>query len=242
MKHRIILTRLLVIIGWAAGCSGGGEGSPDAAEPAGDPDADTAAEVPADPVAEPAAEPAADPLPDEAAADSTADDASAETGGCGLDYGSVFATEQEVFRGENGGNAFWLYYATVEGTMALPPFDYFSLELWPVLGGPSSPGTTAFTDANYNRCGTCGLIGTGCSTSSDGRFLCEKTFLVTAGTVVIDSIGAVGSTFMGSVSGLAAIEVRIDPDDFESIPVPGGETACIEDLPFVATVAQVPAG
>jgi hypothetical protein len=240
MRNGTILLKILGVIAWTAGCSGGGGDSPDAAELAGDHDADAVENVQTDPVADPGAEPADDPVQEVDTVE--ADDAAAEAGGCGRDFGSVFATEQEVFRGENGGSAFWLFYATVEGTMALPPFDYFSLELWPVLGGPSSPGTYAFTDANYNSCGTCGLIGTGCTDSSGGRFLCEKTFLVTAGTVVIDGIGAVGSTFMGSVSGLAAIEVRIDPDDFESIPVPGGETACIEDLPFAATVAQVPGG
>jgi len=240
MKNRISIIHLLGVIGWTLGCSGGGGDSPDAAELAGDPDAETVADVPTDPVADPGAEPAADPVQD---VDTVgADDGPPETEGCSRDYGSVFATEQEVFRGENGGEAFWLYYATVDGTMAIPPFDYFSLELWPVLGGPSSPGTYAFTDANYNACGTCGLIGTGCTDSSGGRFLCEKTFLATAGTAVIDAIGVVGSTFMGSVSGLTAIEVTIDPDTFESTPVPGGETACIEDMPFVATVAQVPGG
>jgi hypothetical protein len=236
MRSAIIPLQLLAIIGWAAACSGDGGESPDAYEPAGDPDAEIPSEAPADTAPEPADDPGQDADTPEA------DDAPSETGDCGRDYGSVFATEQEVFRGENGGNAFWLYYATVDGTMALPPFDYFSLELWPVLGGPSSPGTYAFTDANYNSCGTCGLIGTGCTDSSGGRFLCEKTFLATAGTAVIDAIGVVGSTFMGSVSGLTAIEVSIDPDTFESTPVPGGETACIEDLPFVATVAQVPGG
>jgi len=107
------------------------------------------------------------------------------------------------------------------------------IELWQAFGGPLMPGIYSIEDdtlnSNYSTCHTCVLIVDSTGTS-------ERIFYATFGEIDIDSIGPVGTLFAGTLSNANLIEVTIDPVTFESIPVPNGETRCIDSFSFNALI------
>jgi hypothetical protein len=120
---------------------------------------------------------------------------------------------------ENGGSI--IYTATAAAN------DMLILELY------NSPTTGTFAlGSNYSMCDQCLLISSSCIAMN-----CDKTFLATNGQLELFSV----SGFLnGSLSNVDLVEVVIDPNTFESTPVPGGMTRCLDGLDFVTTINMPP--
>ncbi|MFH1437985.1 MAG: hypothetical protein ABIJ56_19915 [Pseudomonadota bacterium] len=181
---------------------------------------------------------ASDASPDADAPADTADTAGEEDG-CTHEYATVEASEQECYYESTGTSTLWMYFGNIEGASDDPPFSFLGIELWPDFGGPYLPGTYDFTQDDYASCSLCGLVSTGCAHEGE-ELMCEKELLAIAGSVELTQVGEIGETFEGGVSDMFAIEVTIDWETFESTPVPGGETLCIESMDFSAPVEAFP--
>ena len=103
------------------------------------------------------------------------------------------------------------------------------IELRLAEGAPTLPGTYAIEDdplnSNFSTCHTCILIAE--FTSTD-----ERIFFATTGQLNIETIGPPGELLIATLSNTNLIEVTIDPNTFESTPVPDGETRCIDSIHF----------
>ena len=173
-----------------------------------------------DPVADTAVDTHAD-LPD--ATDVPWDDAPAPCTHNGFVATSIGASR-------SGTEVLFLQARSSEST----PFDILSIELYYGYGEPpplDAPGeyvlATTAAERNYATCGTCVVARTG----YDGT-VWDKVFLATGGVLEINAIGAVGTQFTGSLSGVTMEEVTIDTSTYISTPVPGGEGWCIEAFEF----------
>jgi len=112
------------------------------------------------------------------------------------------------------------------------PVDVFSIEIYAALGGAGAPGTYTLSDDNYDTCGNCVVIQTDC----DGNLNdCQRTFLASAGTMTITSIGGVGEQLTAKLTDLVLTEITYD-GDYHSTPVPGGDTWCIDSYDLDVTL------
>ena len=141
-------------------------------------------------------------------------------------------TEQTALGFDYNGPAV-VYQAT---TTAVNP-DVLVVELYLGLGGPPGPGTYLIEDDplndNYATCHTCVLIFENIDWDTG---IADRTLFATSGELNIESIGPPGVPFTGTLSNVNLVEVTIDWDTFESTPVPGGETRCIDTFPFDAPI------
>jgi hypothetical protein len=180
-------------------------------------------------------------VPGDPDVEATADvppDTAPDVAGCAQTIPTFVAYEQEAYYYDDGVDTAWLYLAP-DADIEAGAFDYIALELWPSYGGPSSPGTYPFTDANYSTCGLCGLYESGCV--YDGvSTTCAKTYLLTGGTLTLSQLGTVGGSFSGSAASLRGTEVTIDPSTYVSTPVTGAGTLCINSAPISASVVEYP--
>ncbi len=119
------------------------------------------------------------------------------------------------------------------------PVDVVSVEMYFGYGTPApphNPGTYPLAatadEQNYSTCGTCVLVRQNCNEGVG----CSRSFLATGGSLVISSTGVVGATLSGSLQNVNLQEVTINPDTFQSTPVQGGQTWCIQNLPFSAQI------
>jgi hypothetical protein len=124
-----------------------------------------------------------------------------------------------------------MFYYNAESAPTAPR-DILIFELRQSIGGPSAPGTYPIPNLNYAESSLCVLVYYDCNELDD----CEKVFLANCGTMEIIYIGDSGNHFYGTIADVNLIEVVIDPDTFVSTPVPGGQTWCIYDYTFDATV------
>jgi hypothetical protein len=95
-------------------------------------------------------------------------------------------------------------------------------------GAPSAPGTYTLSadDANYDTCGACFFMGTGCSSSG-----CQHIMMANAGgTYTITDLGSgAGDTFEVTLDDVSFREVLIDSNAGTASDVPDGATWCIEN-------------
>jgi hypothetical protein len=151
---------------------------------------------------------------------------------------SFGAFSQEAYYYDDGTDRVWIYLAP-DADPEGGTFDVVGIEIWPSLGGPSTPGTYPFSDENYSTCSLCGLYQSGCV--YDGTTTtCGKTYLITGGTLTLSQLGIVGGTFAGSASSLTGTEVTIDPDTYVSTPVTGSGKLCINSAALSASVYDYP--
>ena len=170
------------------------------------------------------------PSEDVAMEDLAEEDVTEEPGECTESLGPLDCWEEECYFIWEG----WDYLATVEGTIAAVPYSYIVIELWPTEGGPDTPGTYSFSDANYDSCPICSVVRMDCEED------CAPVYLVTAGTIQVDEMGPIGGQFSGRIVSATGIEVTIEMGTNHSTPVPGGGTICIEDLAFSTGVMEFP--
>jgi hypothetical protein len=117
------------------------------------------------------------------------------------------------------------------------PFDAISIEVYTGgdFAGATGPGTYSLDDPNYRTCSNCVLIYADCSGER-----CEKTFYADAGDLVIDRWDVNGGRFSGTLRNLKLKEVTIDSDTYDSTVVAGGETWCLDAVPFDAEIKALP--
>ncbi len=141
-------------------------------------------------------------------------------------------TEAAASFGEQQG--IFLYQAA---SAQAEPADILQFEIYPgeQFGGATSAGTYDLTGTNYATCGNCVLVRTQCSQASG----CDKTFYADTGSLVI-SEWAEGGKFSGRLDGVTLKEVTIDSNTFQSTPVVGGQTWCLDGYTFDVDVAAPP--
>ena len=128
----------------------------------------------------------------------------------------------------------WFRYAAYSTDTA--PGDILSIDSYqgsPYFG-PAQPGSYSFEGSNYADCALCAIIWYNCNENYE----CERAFLADEGTLNIDALDGVDSTFRGTLNGVVFREVTIDPETYVSTPVSGGETWCLDRFDLQATVEQ----
>ena len=124
-------------------------------------------------------------------------------------------------------------------TSTTPPADQVSIEIYQSsqYGGPTAPGTYSVDGSNYSDCGLCVRAFKNVKQGAPA----DKEFYADKGTITITSIGADGR-FTGTFDNLELKEVVVDSNTFVSTPVPGGETWCLSNVPFDATMTEAGGG
>ncbi|TNF32647.1 MAG: hypothetical protein EP329_09525 [Deltaproteobacteria bacterium] len=139
-----------------------------------------------------------------------------------------FPTYAEQFSAQQG---LQVYQAV---TTNKDPYTVLSFEFYAGdYGGASAPGTYDLSGSNYETCGNCVLVRTGCNSASG---TCQKTYYADAGELVIDR-WETGGKFSGHLQGVVLKEVTIDPTTYHSTPVAGGGEWCLDQYVFEADVA-----
>jgi len=170
--------------------------------------------------------------------DNVPPDSEPDSPACEQTIPSFGAFSQEAYYYNDGTDSVWIYLAP-DADPEVGTYDVVGIEIWPSLGGPTSPGTYQFTDENYSTCALCGLYESGCV--YDGTTTtCQKTYLITGGTLTLSKLGIVGETFAGIASSLTGTEVTIDPDTYVSTPVTGAGKLCISSAAISASVYDYP--
>lgn len=140
-----------------------------------------------------------------------------------------FTVNEQGF--EDAGQGVLIYQAV---TTTKDPYTALTFEFYPgSFGGASAPGTYDLTGTNYEDCGNCVLVRTGCSSTTGS---CAKTYYADQGQLVIDS-WAVGGKFSGHLQDVVLREVTINSSTYHSTPVAGGGEWCLDQYVFEADVA-----
>ncbi len=134
---------------------------------------------------------------------------------------------------ESGGtSASFSIFSTQTSAVGGTDPDYFDFMFF--NAGNQDTGTSdlgAAPDDNYATCERCLQL---CMDVNQSTFDCDKWFFQSAGTIVVNAPPEDGALDV-TVSGLRVVESVVDPDTFESTPVPGGQ--CF-DLSFSQHIFQ----
>ena len=109
------------------------------------------------------------------------------------------------------------------------PVDALTFEL---TGDAKAAGDYDLTGSHYPDCAACVLIHTGCD---ENLANCTGTYLATEGLLSITAFGASGEPFTGTLTGARLQEVTLDAASNSTV-VPNGQTWCLDDYAFEATV------
>ncbi|MEC9466031.1 MAG: hypothetical protein VX834_09620 [Myxococcota bacterium] len=117
-------------------------------------------------------------------------------------------------------------------TSEAAPFDAVFIDsFFEQYGGPSTPGSYSLEGFNYADCGLCLLATLGCTSQG-----CDTYFYADAGALDITAFGQDGQAFTGVMRDVIFREVTIDPQTYQSTPVPGGQVWCMDGYTFDVTV------
>lgn len=107
-----------------------------------------------------------------------------------------------------------------------PPTNLLSIENYMMApyNGPNSPGVYDLVGQNYADCGLCLLGRTGCTNQG-----CEKTFFMKEGSLEIVEFSGSDAPFKAVINATLE-EVTINTSTYQSTPVPGGQTWCLENV------------
>ena len=177
---------------------------------------------------------------DDAASDGAVRDTyDVEEGTCIFDVSESEAAEQAAVHHEEMG--FWIWECTFDQGYYWEAANVIQLEFWSSRGMVAEPGVYPLAGDGYADCGLCLLLREGCL-NLDGLADCEADHFAVAGEVEITEIGVVGETISGTIRDAHLVETWIDWESgsFDSEPVPGGATWCIEEWDFEAEVVAYP--
>ena len=159
------------------------------------------------------------------AADASVDGGSPDMGSACTRTGFAAVEQSAVFDVPNDQ---FLYTAFSSNPQRMDPYAFISFEVYPYLGGAVEPQTYDFPGVNYADCSTCLLVFADCMRPQG----CQTIFLVESGTAVVTAADTMnGAPFQATFNDVVLREVTIDTDTFESTPVPGGESWCIDNFP-----------
>lgn len=107
------------------------------------------------------------------------------------------------------------------------PFDELQMLSFQAApyNGPSGPGNYSLQGSNYADCSLCLFVFAGCDEGYD----CDEIYFADEGWLRIDAMAGPDEPFAASLSGVKFREVTIDEETWESTPVPGGATWCVDD-------------
>ena len=128
----------------------------------------------------------------------------------------------------------FVYQAREQDTVPFTEFQIASFQGKP-YNGPSKPGTYNLDGSNYSDCALCILIVKGCNES----YSCNTIYFADAGELQISQMNSNGAAFLAELTNAVFREVRLDPETYESTPIQGGETWCIDSLSIAAGVRVV---
>ena len=123
------------------------------------------------------------------------------------------------------GEPMFIYQArNVDGV----PFDELQILSYQAApyNGPSSPGSYSLDGSNYADCALCVLLIGDC----DDAYQCDQVFFVSEGTLDIQSLTDHGGPFRATLRDAVFQEVEIDPDTYETTPIPGGDVWCVGEV------------
>lgn len=113
-------------------------------------------------------------------------------------------------------------------TVESGPFD--ELQILSYQGapynGPATAGTYNLAGSNYADCALCLLIVEDCNEG----YQCDRVFFADEGVLSVGDFGDSTGRFTAVLRQTVFREVRLDPITYESTPVPGGETYCVDGL------------
>lgn len=119
----------------------------------------------------------------------------------------------------------FVYQARTTDQVPFDEMQMFSYQAEPYFG-PSGPGSVSLDGSNYADCAFCALVITDC----DESYSCNQVFFADEGTVQINAMAGANMPFQAVLMDVVFREVTIDPNTYESTPVPGGETWCVDGL------------
>jgi hypothetical protein len=147
--------------------------------------------------------------------------------------GYQIGAEQAFYDEQDPEHPLFVYQAT---NSAAFPMDVIELLSYPgePYYGPSGPGTYSLDGSNYADCSLCVMLYLGCGESS-----CESLLFADEGSVTISSSVGAGEDFRAQLSNVVFKEVTIDSETYETTPVPGGVTWCVDSLPLGAVTSAL---
>ena len=113
-------------------------------------------------------------------------------------------------------------------TVESGPFDEMQILSYQgsPYNGPSTPGTYNLGGSNYADCALCMVIVEQCNEG----YQCDKVFFADEGVLSVSDFGQSTGRFTAALRQVVFREVRLDPTTYESVPVPGGDTYCVDGL------------
>jgi hypothetical protein len=111
---------------------------------------------------------------------------------------------------------------------ASAPFDEIQIASYQgePYNGPRSPGTYSLDGNNYEDCALCMLLIMDC----DEQYACNTVFFADEGDLEVTSMSANGGRFTALLNKVVFREVTIDSSTYESKPISGGKTWCLNGL------------
>ena len=151
--------------------------------------------------------------------------AGAATGGSCTQNDFAVAIHQATQNNQDPTRPWFLYQARTTDTSPFTELQIMSFQADPYFG-PSGPGTFDLSGLNYTDCALCMLVLQEC----DDEYYCDKGFFIESGTLQVNQMNQFGGSFNGSLINARFVEVTIDPETYQSTPVPGGESWCVDRL------------
>ncbi len=149
-----------------------------------------------------------------------------------LDFPAVM--EQAVVDLREPNQPMYVYQARDTDTSPFDEMRMMSFQAAP-YNGPSGPGNYSLAGSNYADCSLCLLVLAGCSED----YSCDTTFFADEGNLRIDAMAGPEQPFAATFSGVVFREVSIDSETFESTPVAGGATWCVDGYTTTTTAIGV---
>ncbi len=115
-------------------------------------------------------------------------------------------------------------------TRATAPFDRLVIEHFgqPPSVPPLGPGTYDIGSDDYRDCETCVLLESKCNDLG-----CPETFLASGGLLTIDRVDG---QLVATLDDAHFVQVYIDDTDYGSIPLPNGDTWCVDEVGVDAVI------
>ena len=135
------------------------------------------------------------------------------------------AIHQATQHNEDPARPMFLYQARSTDGSPFTEMQIMSFQADPYFG-PSAPGTYDLSGLNYADCALCMMVLQQC----DDEYHCDKGLFIESGTLEVNQLSLSGGSFNASLVNARFVEVTIDPETYQSTPVAGGESWCVDRL------------
>ena len=142
---------------------------------------------------------------------------------CTYDSFNVAASRAFVVNGTTEQPIF-VFQATSSAASPMNVLEVLSYAGEP-YNGPDGPGSYSMDGNNYEDCSLCMLIYENCNDTS-----CDSVYFADLGSLLVSSAMEVNQNFNATLNNVVFREVSIDPDTYQSTPIQGGNTWCVDSL------------